>query len=60
MAQGGPMGATLRMPGVPSHMVVIEPEEGGSFLVHDPSFGGTYEVTRDWIERYVSGGVVRL
>jgi hypothetical protein len=54
------MGATLQMPGVPSHMVVIEPEEGAGFLVRDPSFGGTYEVTRDWIERYVSGGVFRL
>jgi uncharacterized protein YukE len=60
VAQRGPMGATLQMPGVPSHMVVIEPEEGAGFLVRDPSFGGTYEVTRDWIERYVSGGVFRL
>ena len=60
VAQRGPMGATLQMPGVPSHMVVIEPAEGGRFLVRDPSFGGTYEVTKDWIDRYVSGGVFRL
>jgi uncharacterized protein YukE len=60
VARRGPMGATLQMPGVPSHMVVIEPAEGGHFLVRDPAFGGTYEVTSDWIDRYVSGGVFRL
>lgn len=56
-AQQGQMGATLQAPYLPSHMVVIEPGEAGMFLVRDPAIGGTYEVTLEWIAKWVSGGV---
>ena len=57
VAQQGQFGAVLQAPTLPSHMVVIEPGEAGTFLVRDPGIGGTYEVTLDWIQKWVSGGV---
>ena len=60
VAEQGEMAATLQAPGLPAHMVVIEPgAEAGTFVVSDPGIGGTYEVTAEWIEKYVSGGVWR-
>ena len=56
-AQGGPMGAVLQAPFLPAHMVVLEPGEAGLFVVRDPAIGGTYEVTVEWITKYVAGGV---
>jgi hypothetical protein len=56
-AEGGPMGAVLQAPGLPAHMVVLEPGEAGAFLVRDPAIGATYEVTVEWIMKWVSGGV---
>jgi hypothetical protein len=60
VAQEGQTAATLQAPGLPGHMVVIEPGEAGTFLVRDPGIGGTYEVAVQWIEKWVSGGVWRL
>ncbi len=59
VAEQGEMAATLQAPGLPGHMVVIEPGEAGTFLVSDPGIGGTYRVTAEWIEKFVSGGVWR-
>jgi hypothetical protein len=39
--------------------VVIEPGQAGTFLVKDPGIGGTYEVTAEWIMKYVAGAVWR-
>jgi len=38
-------------------MVVVEPTEAGTHLVRDPLPGVTYEVTVDWIKKFVVGGV---
>jgi hypothetical protein len=56
-AHRGPMAAVLQAPGGGRHMVVIEPAEGGQFLVRDPLPGVTYQVAQEWIEKFVSGGV---
>jgi hypothetical protein len=58
-AERGEMAATLQAPGLPGHMVMIEPGEAGTFLVRDPAIGGTYEVVVEWLEKWVSGGVWR-
>jgi RHS repeat-associated protein len=56
-ARGGPMAGFLYYPGAKTgHFVAIEPVVEG-FLVRDPSPGVTYVVGRDWIERWVLGGV---
>src|SRR5262249_50028251 len=39
-AQQGEIGAVLQAPNLPAHMVVVEPGEGGLFLVRDPGIGG--------------------
>ncbi len=53
-------GATVLWdPKVGRHAVVVEPLPSGRILVRDPSFGGTYEVTLDWIEEFAIGGVWR-
>jgi hypothetical protein len=42
-------------------MVLIEGiEEAGSFLVRDPAIGGTYQVTEQWIGKFVAIGVTVL
>lgn len=56
-AEQGQVGAVLQAPGLPGHMVVINPGEAGTFIVQDPAIGATYEVTADWIAKWVSGGV---
>jgi len=56
-AQQGEMGAVLQAPGLPGHMVVISPGEAGTLIVQDSAIGATYEVTADWIAKWVSGGV---
>ncbi|MGA8112217.1 MAG: hypothetical protein WCA46_00990, partial [Actinocatenispora sp.] len=53
----GRMAAVLAAPGGNLHMVVVEPVGQGRFLVRDPYPGVAYEVTADWIERYVAAGV---
>ncbi len=61
-AMKGPMAAQLQAPGG-SHMVLMEPNSDGTFLVHDPlpqGVGSTYKVTADWIKKYVAGGVWKL
>jgi hypothetical protein len=55
--QGSSMAAVLQAPGAAAHMVVIEAGEGGILTVLDPAVGGTYEVTTEWIAKWVSGGV---
>ncbi len=60
VAKLGPMAAKLQAPGGIGHMVLIEPADNGTFLVHDPlpqGVGSTYKVTADWIKKYVSAGV---
>jgi hypothetical protein len=56
-AEQGQMAAVLQAPGQAAHMVVIEAQEAGGFLVQDPAIGGTYQVTADWIAKWVAGGV---
>jgi hypothetical protein len=58
-ARRGPTAVILQAPGGNAHAVVVEPLESGNFLVRDPLPGQTYEVTSDWIEQYVAGGVFR-
>ena len=58
-AQGGQIGAVLQALEANAHMVVITPGESGAFLVQDPAIGGTYQVTLQWIAKYVAGGVLR-
>jgi hypothetical protein len=55
----GPSAVVLQAPGGNAHMVVVEPLPSGNFLVRDPLPGQTYEVTPEWIDRYVAGGVFR-
>jgi hypothetical protein len=55
----GPCGARLQVPGELAHGVMIEPLEGGEFLVQDPGIGGTMVVDRGWIRKYVSAAVTR-
>lgn len=57
-AEQGQMAAVLQAPGMAAHMVVIEPAaEAGTFIVSDPAVGATYEVTAEWIAKWVAGGV---
>ncbi|WP_127526468.1 hypothetical protein [Budvicia aquatica] len=59
VAQRGRFGAVLQAPRSPAHMVTIEPipNSTGTFKVYDTGAGATYEVSSDWIKKYVSGGV---
>jgi hypothetical protein len=43
----------------PAHMVTITPIEGspGMFRVQDTGVGMTYDVTTEWIKKFVVGGV---
>jgi hypothetical protein len=57
----GANGAVLQAPFTQAHMVLIEGlEEAGSFLVRDPAIGGTYQVTEQWIGKFVAIGVTVL
>jgi hypothetical protein len=56
-AERGPLGAEVRVPSRPGHMVHIEPIESGGFSVRDPEPGVCYQVDEAWIRKYVSGGV---
>jgi RHS repeat-associated protein len=56
-ANRGPMGAVLQSPMQRGgHMVVLSPTERG-FLVQDPLPGITYNVSSDWVQKYVGGGI---
>ena len=46
--------------GTNTHTVVIEPLESGRFLVHDPGPGRIYEVTEEWIRRFVASALWRV
>jgi filamentous hemagglutinin len=56
LAGRGIIGAELQAPGVPAHMVAIEPIPGsnGLFNVLDTGVGASYTVNREWIIKYVS------
>ncbi|HEY6726443.1 MAG TPA: RHS repeat-associated core domain-containing protein [Polyangiaceae bacterium] len=54
----GPMAGLLWSPGARAgHLVVLEPEASGLFLVRDPLPGVTYSVGASWVQRWVAGGV---
>jgi RHS repeat-associated protein len=58
IAQNGKMAATLLRYGMKiGHTVVLGPGEGGSFVVLDPAIGSSYNVTAEWITKWVSSGV---
>lgn len=62
LAGRGIIGAELQAPGVPAHMVAIEPIPGsnGLFNVLDTGVGASYTVSREWILKYVSKIVAQV